>query len=393
MAVSLTRFFALGIFLLSSTCFAQPRAGDSPHLIAGFRASRVLNSYPNHIFPNADYWISAGNRMSKKFSGASPAGVWIVSLYQDNNITQFNFPSDGNSYPYIQFISSDENEAYLSRFDSLGFNIWLQVEPGAAGMDTLIDLVLNRYKHHRCVKGFGIDVEWYFAATSSGGLKVTDSSAQRWEQKVRSVDSSYTLFLKHYAPSWMPPAYRGNILFVDDSQEFSSGLSQMVSEFKSWGSKFSPNDVAFQFGYPKDSTWWRLYADPPKTIGDALLSNIPNTYALFWVDFTIIRVFPVLHAGELEAQEILPAEFSIEQNFPNPFNPTTVISYELKVKSFVTMSVFDLLGNEVASLVNKQLSAGSYEAEWDAGNFPSGVYYCRLRVDNMAKVIKLVLLK
>jgi hypothetical protein len=273
----------------------------------------------------------------------------------------------------------------------VGVNVWLQVEPGAAEMDTLIDLVLNRYKQHSCVRGFGVDVEWFYAATNSGGRKLTDSMAQRWEQKVKSIDSTYTLFLKHYAQSWMPPSYRGTILFVDDSQEFASGLPQMVNEFKSWGTKFAPNKVAFQFGYPIDSTWWRQYADPPKAIGDALLANIPNTYGLFWVDFTIVRVFPVQQVRE--ATPALPDEFSLEQNYPNPFNPETVISFKLKVKSYVRLSVSDLLGREIAMLVSDQLSANNYQIRWNAGDLSSGVYLCRLQFDNMAKVIKLVLVK
>jgi hypothetical protein len=79
----------------------------SPSFVAGFRASRILSNYPNRQFPSPEYWISAGQRMAQKFSGASPAGIWIVSLYQDNGVTQMNFPGNGNSYPYIQFISTE----------------------------------------------------------------------------------------------------------------------------------------------------------------------------------------------------------------------------------------------------------------------------------------------
>jgi hypothetical protein len=225
--------------------------------------------------------------------------------------------------------------------------------------------------------------------------------AQRWEQKVKSIDSTYTLFLKHYGQSWMPPSYRGTILFVDDSQEFTSGLTQMVSEFKSWGAKFSPNKVVFQFGYPKDSTWWKLYADPPKTIGDALLANVPNTYGLFWVDFTVVRVFPVLQVRE--ASLVLPDEFLLEQNYPNPFNPITDLRFTIAdfppeadaplAQRFVTLTIYDVLGRERSALVSERLKPGSYAVRWDAGDFPSGVYLCRLQVDNMAKVIKLVLVK
>ena len=313
--------------------------------------------------------------MAQKFAGATPAGIWIVSLYQDNGVTQMNFPGNGGTYPYIQFISTDQNEAYLSRFDSAGISIWLQVEPGAASMDTLIALVLGRYKQHACVKGFGVDVEWFYANTSSGGRKVSDAEAFAWETKVRSFDPSYSLFLKHYATSWMPPTYRGGILFVDDSQQFSS-LNSMVSEFKAWGNKFSQNNVAFQFGYKIDTTWWKQYADPPLTIGSSLQSAVPNCTGLFWVDFTITTVFPPTSVQQTPF--VSPLAFELSQNYPNPFNPETNIQIRVAKSEFVTLKVFDVLGREIATLVNEARPAGVYTVRWDASSFPSGVYFYRL---------------
>ena len=357
---------------------------------AGFRASRVLSSYPGHIFPSADYWLSAGQRMAQKFTGATPAGIWIVSLYQSNNSTQLNFPSDGSTYPNIQFISTDQNEAYLSRFDSEGFRIWLQVEPGAASMDTLITLVLNRYKHHPCVRGFGVDVEWFFAEANVGGRKVTNAEAAAWETKVRSVDSTYSLFLKHYAPSWMPPSYRGNILFVDDSQDFVS-LASMVNEFKAWGTAFGTNDVAFQFGYKIDTTWWAQYTDPPLTIGTALRSAVPNCAGLFWVDFTIMRVFPPTSVPSTEASG--PTEFALDQNYPNPFNPSTTISFRTPHAGRVTLELFDLLGRKIALLLDEELLPGHHELGLDGSLLASGIYVYRLRAGADAQARKFILQK
>ena len=351
----------------------------SPSFVAGFRASRILGNYPNRQFPSPEYWISTGQRMAQKFSGASPAGIWIVSLYQDNGVTQMNFPGNGSSYPYIQFIGTDQNETYLSRFDSAGISIWLQVEPGAASMDTLITLVLGRYKQHACVKGFGVDVEWFYANTSSGGRKVTDAEALAWETKVRSFDPSYSLFLKHYATSWMPPMYRGGILFVDDSQQFPS-LNSMVSEFKAWGNKFSQNNVAFQFGYKIDTTWWKQFADPPLTIGSSLRSTVPNCTGLFWVDFTITTVFPPTSVQQTPF--VSPLAFELSQNYPNPFNPETNIQIRVAKSEFVTLKVFDVLGREIATLVNEARPAGVYTVRWDASSFPSGVYFYRLHADD-----------
>lgn len=264
-------------------------------IIAGFRASRLLSNYPNNEFPSPDYWARVGAEMAGKFNGTIPGGVWIVSLYQDNGGTEVSFPSNGTTYPHIEFSETDYNEAYLAAFDKAGLRIWLQVEPGAADVNTLIQLVLQRYRHHASVAGFGIDVEWYNSNTSPSGLKITDNEAQEWEQHVKAVDSSYRLFLKHWEKEWMPPTYRGSILFVDDSQGFPS-LTEVTTQFGDWARFFAPNMAGFQFGYEADASWWRQYSDPAKTIGDAILSKASNIEGLFWVDFTITQVFPLLAA-------------------------------------------------------------------------------------------------
>jgi len=382
-------------------------SGADSLIAAGYRASRILSSYPNNQFPSADYWVNTGRLISEKFSPSRPSAVWIVSLYLSNGVTQLNFPnSGGGSIPYINFIGSDLNEAYLTRFDQEGFNVWLQVEPGAANIDTLIHIVLNRYKHHPCVKGFGIDVEWYLTNQYPAGKKVTNEEAKKWEERVKSIDTSYTLFLKHYSQSWMPPNYRGDIMFVDDSQDFnfsSNPFNTMVNEFKSWGNKFAPNKVAFQYGYPKDSTWWKNFSDPVKIIGNTLLNNIPNCYGLFWVDFTITKVFPVTSIFD---KEIMRAgDFILYANYPNPFNPVTIIKFSVpsNIKhettpgggqvSNVKLVVFDVLGRAVAELVNELKEPGTYDVNWDASGVSSGVYFYRLSAGDFSETKSMLLLR
>jgi len=75
-------------------------------------------------------------------------------------------------------------------------------------------------------------------------------------------------------------------------------------------------------------------------------------------------------------------EFSLEQNFPNPFNSGTVIGYQLSVGGLVTLKVFDVLGKEVAELVNGEESAGSHKVKFDGRNLPSGVYFYQLSIVN-----------
>ena len=81
----------------------------------------------------------------------------------------------------------------------------------------------------------------------------------------------------------------------------------------------------------------------------------------------------------VEDETTLPKEFALEQNYPNPFNPSTVISYQLPVGGDVMLKVYDILGNEIATLIDEFKPAGRYEVEYNASSLPSGVYFYQLR--------------
>ena len=89
----------------------------------------------------------------------------------------------------------------------------------------------------------------------------------------------------------------------------------------------------------------------------------------------------------------LPTQFTLYQNYPNPFNPSTVISYKLPVSSDVTIKVYDVLGNEVATLVDGYKPAGNYEVEFYASNLPSGTYFYQLRAGSFIETKKMILMK
>lgn len=89
----------------------------------------------------------------------------------------------------------------------------------------------------------------------------------------------------------------------------------------------------------------------------------------------------------------IPKSFKLYQNYPNPFNPTTKVNFSLPKKSFVGIIIYDALGKEIAILVNEQLNAGTYEVDWNASNYPSGVYYYRLLAGDFSETKKMVLIK
>jgi len=86
-------------------------------------------------------------------------------------------------------------------------------------------------------------------------------------------------------------------------------------------------------------------------------------------------------------------EFILEQNYPNPFNPNTTISFSIPELAFVTLKVYDVLGNEVATLLNEQKPAGTYKAQFDASNLSSGMYLYKLQAGSFVETKKMVLLK
>lgn len=261
----------------------------APAARAGLGAGFRYSVYGPRLNPGPEYWARVGREMAARFPGAVPEAIWIVGRVKGDGV-QLSFPvSTGD--PLIVGSAEDGNEAALALFDDLGFRVWLQVEPVNASVEKMIHLILERYAHHRCVVGVGVDVEWYRSHDPDDGQAVTDEEAAAWLAAARVHDPRYRLFLKHWLVEKMPPTVRDGLLFVDDSQIFPS-IDALVANFAAWAKAFAPSPVAFQFGYPSDRPWWSALDDPPARIGKRILDAAPNTEALFWVDFTVLEVFP-----------------------------------------------------------------------------------------------------
>lgn len=127
------------------------------------------------------------------------------------------------------------------------------------------------------------------------------------------------------------------------------------------------------------------------------LDSPPSSY--FWYGFD--RVSPLVQAMrwfgadvvDVENNITIPYNFQLNQNYPNPFNPSTVISWQLAVRSFVTLKIYDVLGNEVATLVNEEKPAGNYKIDFNGSHLASGIYFYTLRAGGFVQNRKMILLK
>jgi hypothetical protein len=97
--------------------------------------------------------------------------------------------------------------------------------------------------------------------------------------------------------------------------------------------------------------------------------------------------------ASVEEEVTVPSEFRLLQNYPNPFNPATTISFSIPSPEFISLKVYDILGNEVATLVNEEKPAGEYDITFDASTFTSGVYLYRLSAGSFTEMKKMILMK
>ncbi len=271
--------------LASCAVIAQP----GPQLRTGLRSS----SYGISPFPQPQWWLDATGDMADDFAGAEPAAIWIVGVIGMPDYCWLNFPvPEGEEKPpKVVDNYADANAPYLEQFDEEGVKVWLQVEPGAADVSTLIDLLLERYADHPSVVGVGVDVEWYLNREYKWGKAVTDAEAEAWVEQIRSYDPKLRLFLKHWLPEKLPPTYRDGVTFISDSQGFDN-FEHMLGEFNAWGEHFAPHPVGFQYGYESDQAWWDDFENPPAAIGQRLQEDVPNLTDLYWVDFTAREIWP-----------------------------------------------------------------------------------------------------
>ncbi len=186
-----------------------------------------------------------------------------------------------------------------------------------------------------------------------------------------------------------------NILFYDDRNTTSDSSSVFLTRSTDGGNSWSEFEIANTTFKPKP-----IAGGSSNYQGDhiSLISNSSQLNAFWMADYTgIYQVWSVvidMNVLDVENQNNdKPNSFILSQNFPNPFNPSTSIQYAISSTQFVSMIVYDVLGKEVATLVNEEKSAGKYEVEFNASSLVSGIYFYQLKAGDFVDTRKMILLK
>ena len=166
---------------------------------------------------------------------------------------------------------------------------------------------------------------------------------------------------------------------IGDTNSYTwSSTPELVADVQSWLDSPSTNYGWILIGDEDESATAKRF--------DSKENGTESNRPILGVFFT-----PVVSITTLSNN--LPIRYGLEQNHPNPFNPTTTIEYTLPLSGEVSLTVYNLLGEEVASLINGNMPAGKHRVSWDASNLPSGVYLYRLQAGGFVQTKKMLLFK
>lgn len=178
--------------------------------------------------------------------------------------------------------------------------------------------------------------------------------------------------LSSVIPSNLPVTITGGSTFYDSSGSVSFSVSPTQVEF---------NGKTYYF-----QAW--------QGIGLGAYSG-PNPNPTITMNNIVIEkaLYDTTDVGISNYNSIIPDRFALYQNFPNPFNPTTNIRFDIANSTFTSIVVYDALGKEIENLVNENLAPGNYQYSFNAGNYPSGIYFYQIRTDEFTDIKKMILMK
>ncbi len=341
---------------------------------------------------NSNGIMFAGNITASNFSIYRSTNLgenWIFSSSLPSNA--FLFSNNGDVYAGVGKTDFNAGDIYKSTDDGLS---WIRT---FAFPDTFF-ITYN---------DFGLDRngDFYLAISGSGtysGVHISTDANISWfnygfslPTKCLSIDSTGYI----YAGTNQQGIYRtaGRTVPVE-LLSFSANIDKNDVQLK-WITETETNNYGFEIERKRSTQKWNKIGfvqgngttteTTSYSFTDKGLASGKYYYRLKQIDFD--GTYEYSNTISIEVKS--PTQFELNQNYPNPFNPSTTISYSIKNDGIVQLKIFDILGNEIAKLVNEQKQAGTFSVEFDASILPSGVYFYQLKTGGFIDIKKMMLLK
>lgn len=324
------------------------------------------------------------------------------------------FPLNNEGIAHIKLRAAD----VLDLTDTAVVNLYAEVTDYN---DTL--LLLNPNGGENYFAGNDYNINWAYQNVTDLKIEYTTDSGFTWQSIIDSFPANYQLY------NWTVPntpsnqckvkitSLLNNSTFDESDSTFSIQNTSQISVLKPNGGEIWMIDSTENITWTSDSVQFvsiEISLDSGSTwlsINDSILSSglyswpvsVPNTSDQCLAKITDLMdstiydisdsVFTIERITDLTRQEVKISTYFLYQNHPNPFNPTTRIQYDLPNDGFVTLKVYNTIGQLVVMLVSDYLNAGRHEVEWNASSATSGVYFYRLQAEDFIQTKKMILLK
>lgn len=337
------------------------------------------------------------------------SGNIIVTGYSPGNMTSADFLTikydqsgdtlwtaryngTGNAYDYATKVRVDSaDNIYITgrsdglntqedfatvKYDSNGNQLWVRRYDGSGQDDEPKDIVIDR------------NSDIYITGYSIGATTGRDFLTIKYNS---NGDSLWT---QRFNGSLGNGNDEANSIIVDgEGNSYVTGYSETNSK----GSDFYT--VSYDSG--GSAMWNEVYNGPANSDDNAKVVLRDKDGSIYvagtstddstGLDFLLVKYSTL--ATRINNDKNTPLLFSLDQNYPNPFNPSTVIRYQLAVRSQVSLKIYDVLGREVTTLVNEERPAGRYQLRFDGSSLASGIYFYQLRAGNLVQTKKMILIK
>jgi hypothetical protein len=339
-----------------------------------------------------------------RLNGTNGSIVWTYPLGTSAGVIQIALINDINN-DQIQdvLIASFAGNGLNCLSGANGSQLWawpMDYQFGVASIPDINDdgtddvIAGARYGNFYCISGKG------------DSLLFTYSFPGDWVYTVYgmpSIDGNFSYEILVGTKNGKVVCFSGGTVAVPVELTAFSGYASDGNVFLNWSTATEINNQGFEIERTSLSdtpsqVWERIGFIP-----GAGTTTEPRSYSFVDNDITqgkySYRLKQIDFNGASEYSDVIeievgtPVQYSLEQNYPNPFNPATTISYSIKDKGLVTLKVYDILGNEVATLVNEDQSAGLYKFKFDAKFFASGVYFYTLKAGEFVSTKKMILLR
>jgi len=315
------------------------------------------------------------------------------------NWSQQNSNTSFSDFEAVQFIDANNGWVVGHSSEPDGKQILKTTNGGSTWTAPTTDIGTSRFD--LCF----IDGNNGVVVGNGGNMEYTSDGGTNWTSQSNTISNTlHSVYFIDASTGWA--VGDGGVIIKNDD----AGLPVELSSFKGyyynnrvnlfWRTETEVNNYGFEIKRSTDNIIW-------ETLGFVEghgNSNSPKEYE--FIDLNIglsdryyYRLKQIDNDGTFEYSNVvavnvgIPNQFNLSQNYPNPFNPTTTIKYQIPELSFVTLKIYDVLGNEITNLVNEEKSAGSYEVDFNATTLPSGIYFYKLQAGNFVETKKMVLLK